>query len=290
VRWALESSTGVTDAIHRLGRRPDHLASWSHLELGRRRPSDLVPSCDGVVTRDRGVSTCTSTTTATSLSDTVVASRVDPGPQAGLSQHTSGWSRTETVVETTTVRSRRGSGPVVATTDERTVSSVVQPLSATASSPSRGRPPSGTSRRLRRVRGTGPVRVSDRHPRPCLGRRPGHVLRRAGQRAWHEDVHGAVRPVRPGRDHGRSGHRPVPRSVHHHLLHRNLSHQDRRGGHHDHRSEGARTGRTRTSERVLSSTVEPVACHAWTAALRGGTGPSGLQDLTDCRDLGLFPA
>ena len=254
-------------------------------------PNDLVPSCDGVVTRDRGVTTCTSTTTATSLSDPVVASRVDPGPQAGLSQHTSGWSRTETVVETTTVRSRRGSGPVVATTDERTVSSLVQPLqcnrfftvpraSAFGHQPVDFAECAALGLFVSPTATPGPASVDD--PATCSG-----VL--ANERGTKTCTERYVRSV-PGEITAAVATGPY-RGPFTTTFYTGTS---RTRTVVEVTTTTARKGRgpvrTRTSERVLSSTVEPVACHALTAALRGGTGPSGLQDLTDCRDLGLFPA
>lgn len=254
-------------------------------------PIDPSSSCDGVSRRDRGVSTCTSTTMATQLSNVVVASNVGPGPQAGLTQHTNGTSRTETVVETTTVRSRRGLGPVTKTTSDRVVSSVVQPLQCNrfftvSESSAFGHQPVAFSQcealglfssptatleqaPVDELRSCSSVLVNDRGTKTCT------------EKDTRTSYGGVVAAVSTGAYRGPFTTTFYTGTSRTRTVVEVTTTTARKG---------SRPVSTSTSERALSSSVEPVACYAWTATLRGGTGPSGPQDLATCRDLGLLPA
>lgn len=253
-------------------------------------PGGSAPWCDGAATRERGLATCTSTTTATRLSGVVVATQVGPGPEAGLTQHTTGWSRTETVVETTTVRSRRGAGPVTTATSDRVVSSAVQPLqcnrfftvpraSAFGHQPVPFAQCAALGLFTSPTVNPGPVPSDD--PDACSG----VLVNARGTKTCTETV---VRPVlgdvtaavATGPYQGPFTTTFYTGTSRTRTVLERTTTTSRKGS-------GPVT--TSTSERVLSSSVEPVACHAWTATLRGGTGPDGLQDLATCRGLGLLP-
>lgn len=260
-------------------------------------PPDLRSTCEGLYAQDRGTFSCTTTSTTTTLSDIVSASHEEPlsdgaWPLDGV-RHTVGYSRTETVVETTTVQVQKGAGEVIETTSDRVVSSTLQPVEcrgyvtvptgpAFAFTPDDFAKcaalglfvsPTVTPEPAPPATDTWPrcagVRTVDRGLRTCTTTATSTV---SGDIVKASAMGPYIGPYTWAFYTGTSRLVSVVETT---------TVTSRRG---------AGPATTTTSERVLSSAVEPLSCYAWTVSYRGGTGPDGLQELSDCAALGLFTA